>query len=153
MKKILFLSLILLLIGGFTIGARDIEDYYGINPSVRLTTRSRGARDIEDFYRMDKFENIPQMFHSYPTDNVNVLIVEAPAEIIQFFLTNGIDPQYLDKNCEVLPAEVCLQMREICSDCQSDFCSALNSSVAHLMETHYDAIVISLGNVYWTVWT
>lgn len=131
MKKILFVMLIIL--------------FAGISATV--------ARDIEDFYKIEITSKTPDISREYPGQSMNSLVISASDEMIQFFLARGIESQYLSEDCNSIPDDVFLQMKSICANCESEFCSALNNTVARLMETHYDAIVVRIADVYWTVLT
>lgn len=131
MKKTLLLIMIILICGG------------------NILT----AREHEDFYRQYIFISPPEMSSSYPQKNVNSLLIASPVEVVQFFNEKGIDLKYLGKECAELPEEIRQQMNQICSDCQKDLCCALKTATRPYMNTHYDAIVVRIGDAYWTVWT
>lgn len=131
MKKTLLVFLIILICGGYILTAREHED----------------------FYRQSIFIYPPEMSSFYPQNNVNSLVIEAPDEIVQFFNDQGIDLKYLDKDCTELPDYIRQQMNQICSDCQKDLCCALMTATRPYMKTHYNAIVVRIGDAYWTVWT
>ncbi|MDC7232182.1 MAG: hypothetical protein PQJ58_03035 [Spirochaetales bacterium] len=131
MKKMLFLLLCLTV--AVVVFAREYDDMPG--------ELSQGNAPVMTYGPPDAF--------SYP----GVLLLNAPDELAVFFEARGIDPCYLTGDCGDLPYEVRMQMKEICSDCSSEFCCAIKTIAMEYRDTGYHLIVLKFGDAYWTVST
>lgn len=135
MKKSVFLVFIMLLAMGGFLTARDVVGHISTDSAVA------------QYGVMSK----PIMTAAMPKVNVPSVLIKYPEEVLEFFENEGIDR---DNLCDrFASAEFTEKICAICEGQDSEFCTIMCRLVAQFSNPQYEAYIVQVGTLYWTIYT
>lgn len=122
-----------------------------------LTTSVLYSREIVGVFSTDiviveyPVMSRPIMSTNPPKVNVPVKLITFPNEVVSFLEREGVPREEMEGKfmTVALADKIC----SICEGQQSEFCSIMCGIVADFRNPQYEAYVVKVGSVYWTVYT
>jgi hypothetical protein len=129
MRKMLFLTFVLLLIISAAVSAREVVGH--------LSTDDPYLRKIT-----------PTVSYTLPQNYNNAVVISSPQQVINFFKEKGINMNALEM--ETLPLALKDELCSICMECCDEFQNVLLDVVVQYVDTRFEAYIVKVGDFYWS---